>query len=324
MRMVRHAATLLAASFPLSVAASADVIISNFSAGLGTGTVFGINAFTQYKAFGFTMPATPYVLDDVVLSLNVTDPAANPVLEVWSDAGGSPGVPLFQLDTPGALGGQMDYVFPASSQFVLSASTSYWIYLVSDPVAGPEFFWDGSSPATLPSGVATALNYEFNGNPSSFFNRLEINGTPGMGTLGTAYCDPAVPNSTGASGVLEADGSAFVSDNDVTLMASDLPPNAFGFFLASRAQGFVAMPGGSQGNLCLSGQIGRYVGPGQIQNSGPAGAFQLTIDLTMVPQPMGFVSVMPGQDWNFQAWHRDAVMGNATSNFTNGLEISFM
>ncbi len=37
----------------------------------------------------------------------------------------------------------------------------------------------------------------------------------------------------------------------------------------STVGGFVASPNGSQGNLCLAGSIGRYVGAGQIQNSGP-------------------------------------------------------
>ena len=81
----------------------------------------------------------------------------------------------------------------------------------------------------------------------------------------------------GSPGTLAASGSALVSQNDVTLVASALPQNSFGFFLASRTAGFVANPGGSQGNLCLGGSIGRYVGPGQIQNSGGTGAFSLAL-----------------------------------------------
>jgi hypothetical protein len=102
-----------------------------------------------------------------------------------------------------------------------------------------------------------------------------------------------------------------------------LPTNAFGFFLASRAQGFTQSPGSSQGNLCLGGAIGRYVGPGQIQSSGPLGRISLAIDNTQVPQPSGAVSVQPGETWNFQLWHRDSVGGSVTSNFTDGYEIVF-
>jgi hypothetical protein len=114
-----------------------------------------------------------------------------------------------------------------------------------------------------------------------------------------------------------------VASNDVTLTAEDLPLNAFGFFLASRTQGFIQNPAGSQGNLCLGGSIGRYVGPGQIQNSGGAGSISLVLDLAQTPTPTGLVAVVAGETWNFQGWHRDAVAGNATSNFTNGLSIAF-
>ena len=55
-----------------------------------------------------------------------------------------------------------------------------------------------------------------------------------------------------------------------------------------------------------------------------AGAISLTLDLTMQPQPLGFVSVMPGEQWSFQLWHRDTVAGMPTSNFTDGYEITFL
>jgi hypothetical protein len=141
--------------------------------------------------------------------------------------------------------------------------------------------------------------------------------------LGVNYCT-ANPNSTGASASMSAAGSAAVVDNDVVLTASSLPLNAFGFFITSLTQGFVANPGGSSGNLCLGGSIGRYVGPGQIQNSGTTGAISVTLDLTQHPTPAGFVAVQPGQTWHFTAWHRDAVGGAATSNFADGLSIAFL
>jgi hypothetical protein len=137
------------------------------------------------------------------------------------------------------------------------------------------------------------------------------------------YCSPGALNSTGASGRIDVTGSMLLAQNDLVLQAESLPSNSFGFFLASQSQGFAANPGGSQGNLCLSGSIGRYVGPGQILNAGTAGAFSLPIDTTQVPQPTGFTSVTSGDSWNFQAWHRDSVQGVAVSNFTDAIEISF-
>ena len=98
----------------------------------------------------------------------------------------------------------------------------------------------------------------------------------------------------------------------------------FSFFLTSRTQGFSANPGGSQGNLCLAGAIGRYVGPGQIQSSGATGSITLQLNLGAMPQPTGPVAAVAGQTWNFQAWYRDAVAGTPTSNFTDGLRVTFL
>ncbi|QDV06094.1 hypothetical protein Poly30_15980 [Planctomycetes bacterium Poly30] len=138
----------------------------------------------------------------------------------------------------------------------------------------------------------------------------------------TNYC-MANANSTGSAGVISASGTSILANNDLVLEASQLPNGAFGFFINSTVQGFVMNPAGSSGNLCLAGAIGRYVGPGQIQNTGMTGGFSLALDLNMTPTPTGFVAVMPGETWNFQAWFRDASGGMATSNLTDGLQVNF-
>jgi len=161
-----------------------------------------------------------------------------------------------------------------------------------------------------------------NGGALYYFDNLKIEkGIPS--NPGTSYCGPAPLNSTGASSVISASGSAVASLNLLTLRAQNLPNNAFGFFLTSATAGFVANPGGSVGNLCLGGAIGRYVGPGQIKNTGATGAFELALNLTQTPTPTGFVTIMAGDTRRFQGWHRDAVSGVAVSNFTDGLEIVF-
>jgi hypothetical protein len=148
-------------------------------------------------------------------------------------------------------------------------------------------------------------------------------GPAGPVSIGTRYCSPAPANSTGMGGRLSVTGSNVAATNDVTLNASSLPNNAFGFFITSPSQGMVVMPGGSQGTLCLSGGIGRYVGPGQIQNSGGTGSFSYHVNLNQHPTPNGFVVVQAGQTWNFQCWHRDAVGGVPTSNFTDAVSVVF-
>jgi hypothetical protein len=141
-------------------------------------------------------------------------------------------------------------------------------------------------------------------------------------SVGTNYCGPAVVNSSGNSGVIHAQGSALVLDNDLTLLGEGLALNAFAYFLASRTQGFTANPGGSAGNICLGGAIGRSVG-GVIVNSGATGTIAAIADLTVMPQPTGTVAVVAGETWHFQCWFRDSSGGVATSNFTDATSVLF-
>ena len=323
MKLLSHATPFLLAAVTLTTSAKADIIISNFSAAVGTGTAFGGGATTQFKAFGFTMGSVAYTLDDVILSMNFNNANPVPIVSIWSDASG-PGTQLFVLDNPAVMSGQADFTFTAGTPFQLAPNTTYWLHIVSNPTNGVAFLWDGTTPSTNPSGIASAVGYNFNGNPSTFRNRLEINGTPGSGGgVGTNYCTPGVPNSTGSPGHIRGTGSAVAANNDLTLVAEDLPNNAFGYFLTSRTQGLIPQPGGSLGVLCLGGSIGRYTGPGQIQNSGATGSFDLLLDLTQTPTPTGFVAVVAGETWNYQAWHRDSVGGAAVSNFTDALTVTF-
>ena len=141
--------------------------------------------------------------------------------------------------------------------------------------------------------------------------------------VGQSYCGPGAPNSIGMSAAMFGLGSTEAADNQLEIGATGLPPFSFSFFIVSTAQGFVTQPGGSQGNLCLSGAIGRYTGPGQIQQSNLAGNIALTLDITQTPQPLGFVSVTAGETWNYQAWYRDSTPAGASSNFTDGLSVTF-
>jgi len=193
-----------------------------------------------------------------------------------------------------------------------------------------EFLFDGVVQGPLPrrASNANAPNGGVNWGSGSSGATCTMNvhrvafGLLGPVSIGARYCTAAV-NSTGASALLGATGSAAAQQNDVTLRCTRMPQNAFSFFLTSATQGFVANPGGSQGNLCLSGGIGRYIGPGQVQNSGAAGEVALRINLNQHPTPTGLVSVAAGQTWNFQCWYRDA-NPTVTSNFSDGLAVAFL
>jgi len=137
--------------------------------------------------------------------------------------------------------------------------------------------------------------------------------------VGTNYCTANV-NSTGVTAVISATGSASFAANDLGLVCTRMPLNAAGYFLTSTTQGFTANPGGSAGNLCLGGAIGRY--SPQVMNSGATGSINLPVNLSALPTPTGPVAGAVGQTWNFQCWYRDSVGGTATSNFSNGLAVT--
>ncbi|MCP5021276.1 MAG: hypothetical protein GY930_05830 [bacterium] len=143
-------------------------------------------------------------------------------------------------------------------------------------------------------------------------------------SMGSNFCGPAPDNSAGQPGEISARGSLQASANNVTLVASDLPHDRFGYFLVSRGQGVLQNPAGSWGHLCLAGAhpIGRL---NEISSIGfsQGGRFEIPIDLTNLPEPPGYSPVQAGETWNFQAWHRDIVAGQSGSNLTNGLEITF-
>ena len=129
-------------------------------------------------------------------------------------------------------------------------------------------------------------------------------------------------NSTGQPGRLFAEGDLDRSRNRLTLWTEDLPVHSFGFFLASQANGFVANPGGSEGNLCLGGDIARYIRPFEMGFTLFGDGFHLDLSLDDIPAPSGTASVLPGVPWFFQAWYRDT-HPSATTNFTDAIEVVF-
>jgi hypothetical protein len=163
---------------------------------------------------------------------------------------------------------------------------------------------------------------------ASFY--MEMRAEPGAcGTpdIGTVYCN-SNPNSTGSNTSIQLLGSASVAADDVTMVAGNLANNSFGFFITSQTQGFAPNPGGSQGNLCVAGNIGRFVAPGQIKSSGAGSEISLSTtagewSLTAIPSATGPYSAVAGGTANFQLWHRDAVGGAAVSNFSDGTSVTW-
>lgn len=141
--------------------------------------------------------------------------------------------------------------------------------------------------------------------------------------IGAPYCQPAVANSTGSPALCRAFGSDERASDRVLLVAFQLPNNSFGYFLTSITQGLVVGPGGSQGDLCLGGDIGRYNASGQVFNSLSVGRAELALALGATPTPaLGLISIQAGETWHYQAWYRDA-NPTSTSNFTDAVSILY-
>ena len=152
---------------------------------------------------------------------------------------------------------------------------------------------------------------------------LEIDVTGEAGCGGYA-------NTTGLPGRLTGVGSRAVADNSFSIVADRLPSQTFGMFIVSSSDGFYINPGGFTGFLCLGSGVGRFMGPGEVQNSGMSGTMTLSFDLTSMPTVHGFESIAAGETRYFQLWHRDFPHGPAAgsgtgtgSNFTSSLAVTF-
>ncbi|MEM9382430.1 MAG: YncE family protein [Planctomycetota bacterium] len=141
-----------------------------------------------------------------------------------------------------------------------------------------------------------------------------------IGGVPANECGPAVANSTGVPGTISASGFFLAGVNPFRLTATDLPRNSFGYFVNSITTGFTMNPGGSQGNLCLGGTIGRHID--QVMSSGQDGRISIEVDSRALPSVPTFVPVVPGETWSFQLWYRDANPG-VTSNFTDRVTMTF-
>ena len=132
-----------------------------------------------------------------------------------------------------------------------------------------------------------------------------------------------VPNSTGSVAGLTFFGGTLVSADRFGLSLTGGPPQQFGMLLVSRTSGFLPGAGGSTGNLCLDGSIGRYSSPGELVQIDAAGSARVLVPLTEIPQGASSLAVVPGETWFFQAWHRDRLGTASTSNFTSTVAMSF-
>jgi len=248
-----------------------------------------------FSAGGFD----PIDLGDAVRSVEVWYSAAAPVLPLV----------LTAYDGPGGTGNAV-----ASATGTTVGRATDGAPCAGDPTGNYCLF--DRLELTSSAGDVRSLRFTIAGGASTqvAFDDLRV-----CRSVGTSYCGPAERNSSGGPATLAADGSARAGDGCLALRATGLPPSQFAYPLNSPQQGFVHHPPGSQGNLCLSGAIGRHT---QDVTSTGDGELTIAVDLSALPRPGGPVAVLAGETWNFTCWFRDKNPG-PTSNFTDAVSVLF-
>ncbi|MCA9002899.1 MAG: hypothetical protein KDB61_13325, partial [Planctomycetes bacterium] len=162
----------------------------------------------------------------------------------------------------------------------------------------------------------------------------------GGGVL-TTFCDPANANSTCFPAVLTGSWGTGIG-SDLHLSMSGGVPGQLAYMLVGNepTSGFTIA--GANGPLCLVGtstavfyrynvastdmsSIGGFDAAGDwINVAGTAtstGGFGFDVP-SMIPGTVPF-AIMAGDTWHFQVWHRDTPAAAGSSNFSNGLSVTF-
>lgn len=135
-------------------------------------------------------------------------------------------------------------------------------------------------------------------------------------------CVQSTPNSVGALATLSVFGSTSIQGPAPRLDVVGLPPLVTCLPLASMTEGFLPNPGGSLGDLCLGGAIGRF--NGAIASASVGGTLSFQLDPAALPQPAAFVPATAGSAWTFQCWHRDVDgTGAPASHFSSAARVTW-
>lgn len=125
-----------------------------------------------------------------------------------------------------------------------------------------------------------------------------------------SYCSSPL-NSVGEYADLDLAGRFFLDAEDLQVRVRNIPPNTFGFLLASRAQRRLPV---SSGYVCLAGPIFRI--SRQISQADASGSVNYTLDPLLAPAAL---DLQNSTFMNFQYWFRDG----GASNFTNAVNVIF-
>jgi len=169
-----------------------------------------------------------------------------------------------------------------------------------------EYFQGGSwwlTDVDLPAGAgqqpALHIRFRFSG------------GGPAM--VGHARIDDMVVEA-GSVGHIEAFGSTSVADNDITLVASGVPPEAWGMFFYGSTEVYIPL---GIGFRCVGGEGLQRLLP--LVRSDETGGVSRALDFTSHPMASSFISDAPTTA-NFQYWHRE----NGSNSLTDAIRINLV
>jgi len=134
---------------------------------------------------------------------------------------------------------------------------------------------------------------------------------------GNADPNAGCRNSTGAGALLSSIGSDSVSNDDLLLVANQLPYSVNGLWLMAGSTTQVAL---GDGLRCVASPIYRF----GAFNSGPSGIVHKGPEIVGSSCGLPSGCILAGSTWHFQAWYRNVAgpCGNLT-NLTNLLSVSF-
>lgn len=322
--------------FVLDMDAAGNTVVGTLVTPTGETT-----GFQWSPAFGFTVDSAPAGIDRSTASLISRD--GDCIIGKWDTSTGVPAngpvgvyrlrvgqAPVFIPVPPDSNGVNVNAMDDVGDVIAFTA-------LRSSPLVSRGYVWRRGSGVdalfaraedvpTFPlvvsgDGRHVAGEASSPGNPFLTFDAAWDLEMPGSRQIGLRYGLGAA-GSTGVGARIFTQGSASAAANDLALTLVNAPPDSFALFLNGTARDFQPNLAGGLGTLLIGGGIGRFVGPGQVQATGPLGTLSMPVDLAALPRPSGVVAVLPGDIYQFQAWFRDVDQG-PTSNLSDAVEVSF-
>jgi hypothetical protein len=165
------------------------------------------------------------------------------------------------------------------------------------------------------------------------FQIRELDGS----TAGIPFCDPANNNSTGASAVLTGTRGTGIGSDLHLDVTSGVPGQLAYMLVGNEATSGIIV---SDGLFCLVGtptaqffrynkagtdmdSIGGFDPAGMMINASGTSTTGFGFDVPSTIPDTVPIAILAGDTWHFQCWYRDTPSGAGSSNFTNGLSVTF-